>query len=284
MSDNFVLEIEELKVIYKEIIDGFSYDEASNCFIKHLNDLENAEVVRIKSQVYKKFKLDGLPDDQERLKQIMENEDWSTQKEAQIVDLKYLISDNEKNLPSILIPQQKLMIEKIVQEKRRELGSLLLEKRKLIGATANEFSEKEAFYYLIHFSIFNDRELKEKRFNDVSALTESEELEIHKYAEAIDRAHLKFSENNIKKISILSFFISPFSYCRESIHSFLGKPMCQITPYQSLLFSLGSRNLGVLSNTEVEPPALLDDVKLDDIVTWYDQQHSIIVGRRKIGK
>ena len=48
-------ETEELKVIYKEIIDGCSYIDNKNIYIKHLNELENGELAKTRQFNFLKF-------------------------------------------------------------------------------------------------------------------------------------------------------------------------------------------------------------------------------------
>jgi len=281
VQSNSSVEIDELKIIYKEVIDGFAYNEESNCYIKHLTELENGELTRIRSSIFLKFKKDGLPSEEDKLKQIIDSGIWPKEKEEAILDQKYFISDNEKNLKNI-IPQQHGPILNLIEDAKKKLNALLIERSEHIGVTANEYSEREGIHALICMSFYKDKGLQEKMFPD--GLDDLENNEIDPYIDAFSQTSKRYNENTIKKVAVLPFFLNPFSYCKEAIHTFLGKPIVQLTPYQLLLFSMGSRNLNILSQSDGEPPELHDDVKLQQIIDWYDLQYSILLGKRKSGK
>jgi hypothetical protein len=270
------LEIEFLRVVYKEIIEGFSYNAAHNLQIKHLNELENAEQARIKFELLDKYKLEGLLSEKERIKQLLEIGAWTEQQEEEIVNLQYLISDNEKVVANILIPQQKYSIQKIIDNSKVKLNELLLEKKMIIGSTAEEFASREAMYTFISMVIHKD---KKRLFENLDNL---EIDEIDRYSKIIEDSYKKFTEDNLKKIAVLPFFLNSFSYCKDAPYHFLNKPVSEWTSFQQALISFGSQNLGILSQSEGNPPALIGDTKISDVVLWFDTNISISVGKSKV--
>lgn len=271
-------EIEELKIIYKEIIDGFSFYEDLGVYVKHLNDLDNIDILNKKQSFLIKYKKE-LPTEEEKLQQLFDTEQWSDALEKQILTYQYIINDNERNLKNI-IPLQHAPIIKIIDANKKELNKLLQERRMLIGRTAGEFAERDTFYYMVYASMYKDKDLKERTFEDFSNFEGLEEEEIKPYIEVLEKTLKRFSDENIKKVSVLPLFLNPLSYTKDSIYNFIGKPMAQITPYQMAIFSLGSRNLNVMAQSEGEPPTLLDDIKIQDVVNWYDAQYSVIIGKK----
>jgi hypothetical protein len=277
-ATQLLTEIEDLKIIYKEIIDGCSL--FSSFYVKHLTELEHIEIIRKRLEFYQKYTADGVPTESEKLQQLIDSEAWTKDLEEQILELKYIISDNEKNLPK-LIPQQQPLIQRVVKEKKEKLNLILTERLELIGATANEFAEKEGFSYYLYLSLYNDKECKDRVFKNFSDLENIETEELSPYIRATETSRKNFSEVNIKRISCLPFFLNSFSYSKENITTFLGKPIAFLTPFQIHLFSLGTRNMNILTQSDGEPPELLDDTKIDDLVLWYDQQYSVILGKQK---
>jgi hypothetical protein len=275
-------ELEKLRILYKEILEGFSYFEGLDIYVKHLTDLDNTRITEKKHKLYLNYKKD-LPSEQEKLQQLYDTEQWSKDKEEQILNHRYVVTDNEKNLKNI-IPQQHGPILKVIEANRIELQNLLRERRQLIGRTAEEFAERDTFYYMIYLSMFKDKELKNPRFLSFQDLENMEDDEIQPYVELLDKTFSQFTEENLKKISTLPLFINTFSYAKDNVSTFLGKPIIQITPYQLSLFSLGVRNINILTQSDGEPPVLLDDIKVEDVVNWYDQQYSIILGKRNTVK
>ncbi len=275
-------QIEELKVIYKEIIDGYSFIEDKNLYVKHLNDLENAELSRIRANTFKKVQQDGLPSEKERIQQLIYSEQWSDEKEDRIASCRLQIIDNEKQLHTIstnVIKEQRdlllIPIKRIIEQLKNELQSLILEKRTLIGITAEDVSEKEAMYFFLKKSFFNDSKLLDIHFKENMDDIETDILS--SYIRILETNIFKLCEENIRKISILGFFLTPFSYSKDDISKFLRKPLSELTSFQLTLFSLGCRNLNVLSEGKADPP---EDIPLDEILKWFDSQYSIIIGRK----
>ncbi len=278
---SFLSEIEHLKIVYKEIIEGYSFFDKESIYIKHLNDIEYSEVVAKKLELFEKYSSEGLPSEEEKLQQLYDSEQWTKDQEEQILQYKYIIVDNEKNLKNI-IPQQHANIKRIIEDTRKKLQLLSLERSALMGITANEAAERDSSSYVIYLAFYKDKELKEKVFKSFKDIDELETL--NEQSKLIEQTFQRFSDSSIRKISVLPFFLNTFSYSKDKIHTFLGKPLYQLTTYQTILFSLGNRNLNVLSQADGEPPELLDDVKVDDIITWYDQNYSVILGKRNSSK
>ena len=282
MLNSNIQEVEELKIFYKEIIDGHSFYEDNLVYVKHLTDLDNTEITKKKQELFSKYRKD-LPTEEEKLQQLYDSEQWSKEQDEQILNYQYVISDNEKNLKNV-IPLQHGPIIKIIDANKKELNKILQEKRVLMGRTAGEFAERDTFYYMVYLSMYKDKELTQRHFAKFSEFEELEEDEIRPYIELLDKTLRKFTDEILKKISVLPIFLNPLSYAKDSVYNFLGKPLIYATPYQMALLSLGTRNLNIMGQTDGEPPTLLDDIKIIDLVNWYDQQYSIILGKRNAPK
>ena len=278
---SFLTEIDNLKILYKEILDGYSSVEGSSLLVKHLDEMENIEVARYKLGVFNKHIKDGIPSSEDRLKIAIESGQWVQTKEDKILELKYGISDNEKNVKNI-IPQQQGPILRVIEKMKKELNDLLWEKQNVLGDCADTFAERESFNYLVFMSIY--KSIDNRLFESYDDFEDLDEADVINYGQMLEKALGKFSHKVIAQIACMPFFINPFSYVKENIYYFLSKPMSKLSNYQSALFSLGSRNLGVLNSTDKESPEILDDTKLDDIQGWYDKEFSILLGKRRSAK
>jgi len=274
----FLSEIDGLRLLYKEIIEGFSPYPTSSCYIKHLDELESLEILRKKQDLFEIYKKEGVPTQEQKLKDAIASGEWDEGKEDQILTYKYNISDNEKNLKS-LIPQQHPPIKKIISEIKQKLNALLKEKDSVLGQTADYFAERDSFNYTIYLSLYKDP--LSRLFNSYHDFQEIEDEGVVSYGKILENALTKFTHNNLTYIAVMPFFLNPLSYVKENVFNFLRKPIIEMTNYQSALISLGLRNLNILSNTDAEPPALLDDVPLNDIVKWYDMHFSVMLGKSK---
>lgn len=281
-QDNFT-ELEKLKIIYSEIIDGSSYIPEHDIYIKHFSELDNTNILRKKQSILSYYLKNGTPSQSERLKNLIEECEWSEKEEENIANLKLIIIDNQKNIHSI-IPQQRPLIEKIIKEKNDELNFLLVKKRQLLGATAEYFTEQDIMNYIIGSSMYKDKECTIRLFKNQEEFENLDDEQLNLYINITDKTNEKFTYDNIKKISCLSFFINNFSHCKDNIYSFLNIPLSKMTINQLLLFSIGGRNLSILSQSENEPPIVSEDSDIQKCVNWFDQNYSILIGKRNSSK
>ena len=281
---NITSAIDELKIIYQEIIDGCSISSDGKVFFRHLTELDYIEVLRYRMVSFKRYVKEGLPSEQERLKTLFETEEWNQDKEDRITSLRLTISDNEKNLSKFVIAQQQAGIRKAISNDKEELLALLVDRHNMMGMTADELSNKESNMFTLYLSLYSDRACKVPLFKTFNEFESSEGQESDRLAEDMDTCLQKFSELKIRQVSIMPFFLNNFSYSKDNIHSFLQKPTVSFTSYQTLLFSLGQRNLNILSQSQGSPPEMYSDVSPNDVLTWYDQQYSVILGKRNAAK
>jgi hypothetical protein len=271
---------DELRVIYQEIIEGVSASDDDTIFFRHLTELDNIEILRKKIKFYKYYLKKGLPSEEDRLAQIIQFEEWSQDKEDEIINIRFRISDNEKNIPQI-IPQMQAGIRFAVEQDRKALTALLTERYHLLGATADEMSNRDTSAFSIYLALFSDRECKRPLFPAWESFDALENEKSDPIREAYDKAMDKFEGQKIRQLSVMPFFLNSFSYSKENVSTFIDKPMVALTSYQMMLFSLGQRNLSILSNSEGSPPEFLGEVGPNEVLTWYDQQYSIILTKRK---
>lgn len=280
MSSQEIPESDTLKLIYQEIIEGCSY-YSKGYFIKHLCELEQIELTRKRIEFVQSYIKAGIPTEDERLAQIKSEGEWSDTKDEDMKAYRQTIADTEKTLLSV-IPQQQASIKKILKEHKDTLIKLIIEKKFLLGTTAEDLSERDCTYFFGYLSLYTDRSCKTRLFKSWEEFESLPEQESLSYINSIDTVLAKLTEQNIRKIGSLPFFLNSFSYCREAIHTFLDKPVCELTNYQVHLFSAGSRNLNILSQSEGSPPEYFGKTTADEVLRWYDTQYSIIIGKRKM--
>lgn len=279
MEQKTLSEFDSLRLIYQEIIEGCSISKDGTIFLKHLTDIDNIEVLRQRIVFLNYYLSKGIPSESTRLKELIESSEWSLEKEDQILSLRYSISDNEHNLRNI-IPQQQASIKYGIEMDKKKLISLLTERHLTFGTTAEEMSNRDSSNFFGFFSAYKDRKLTIPFFKNWEEFDELDNDEHDKFQVLVNENYEKFSDKNIKGLACLPIFLNAFSYCKEDLVSFLNKPIALLSSNQLHLFSLGERNLNILSKTKASPPELLDDIKISDIVSWYDLQYSVILGKR----
>jgi len=271
----FLSEIESLKIIYKEIIEGYSVSDGY--LIRHLDEIEHIEVSSHKLSLYVKYMKDGLPNAEAQTKTAIECGNWSAEKEGELVELPQTIADQETHFSS-LIPAQQPQIRRVIQMLKEKRIALFIEKHALLSQTADAFADRESFNYLVYLSLYKSP--KEKLFSSYQEFQELEDIQLMKYGQAMENMLAKINTVCMNRIASMPFFLNPLSYVKENVQFFLNKPVSQLTYYQSHIISLGLRNLNVLSNVNADPPTAMNAESFDALTLWYDQQYSILLGKR----
>lgn len=274
-----ISEIDELKLIYFEILDGFSFDYKSSLFVKHFTDLESHSILQKRVELAQYYASEGVPHESTLLKNAIENEEWSQEKEDKILSLKYIISDNERNLPNIIWEQRK-MIEKVINDHKAELAELEFERKHTLGRNIEDLVDEDVNDFVVYLSFYKDKSLTKHLTETYEEFQEWEVTKIQNLNRILNEQYTKFKEDNVRGIAILPMFLNKLSYSKDDISTFLGKPTSQMSHHQSYLFSLGLRNLNILTYAKGNPPDLSLDAKVKDVVHWYDIQHSLNIGRK----
>ena len=274
-----ISELDELRFIYYEINRGKTFVKELDLYLKHFSEEESYLLLKKKIELFEFYLKEGVPHESELLKNALENEEWSETRENKILELKYLISDNEKNIHNIII-EQRAPIEKIIENAKKELQDILEERKGILGRSIEDLIDEDIEDYLCFLSVFKDEKCETYYSESYEEFQKLETSEIYKLNYYLNREHRKYSEENIKKIACLPFFLNKFSYAKDNIESFLGKPFNYLTNYQINLFSFGTRNLNTLSHAKGSPPDTSLEAKASDVVQWYDIQHSILIAKQ----
>jgi len=278
-----ISELDKLRLLYYEIIQGSSYQPETNLFIKHFSEKESFYLLRKRIELFHKYSNSGILHEEELLKNAITNEEWSQEKEDRILTLKYHISDNEKNLHNI-IPQQRRGIEKIIEGVKKDLQNILVERKRILGRSVEDLIDEDLSDYLSYLSLYKDENCVIPYTNSYEDLQNLEISEINQLNTFLNKEYKRFSEENIKQVASMPFFLNKFSYAKDNIQTFLGIPINNLTNNQTLLISLGVRNLNTLSQADGAPPDINLDGKPADIAKWYDLQASLMITKRNQSK
>ncbi len=274
-----ISELDELRLIYYEILDGCSFDSESSFYIKHFSDRESALIVRKRAELFRYYINAGVPHESDALKAAIANEEWSQDKEDNVLSLKYEISDNERCIHNI-IPEQRGGIEAAIEATKQKLGEALFERKQVLGRTVEDLIDDDVNDLVVYLSFFKDSKLTipiEPTYEDFQNWEPDRISELNARLNAHYR---RISEDKLKGISCLPLFMNKLGYAKDNISIFLGKTACEFTHNQSFIFSFGIRNINLLSTAKGSPPDLNLEAKISELVRWYDLQHSLNIGKR----
>ena len=273
--------IDNLRLIYQEVVEGFS--PCKDVYFKHFTDVENIEILRKQKEFFDSLVKEGVPTQKERLKLLIENDDWSKEKDDRIIELRLMISDNEKNLPTIL-QQMRGGIEKAIQKDREELKKIVHEKYELLGSTADEISQRNANQYQLFLSICKDKR-GAKKFSSWEEFESLEQDDLNSLTNDYNETLARITEEKLREISILPLFLQKLSFAKDRFNTFFERSyICDLTSFQINLLSMGQRNYNVLTQSKGNPPELIGATTPREVITWYDQQYSIMLSKLQNSK
>lgn len=261
-------EIEEAQRVYKDILNGYSSVKIDDkdFFIKHLSDLDHGWIQEYKKLCFNDAKEKGVLTEQEKIESLIEQELWSDKKQERIAYLRDEISNLTTTLRKLILKKQKAQIEKEIDTLQDELINLLEEKAELMGITCESHAEKKVNERYVYYCLFKDGDFKERYLTE----EEFEEIDSITLTKLITINNNKLSElnsDNIDKIAACPFFLNSLMLCKSNPFTFFGKPVIELTNFQQMLFSAGTRYRSIIENSGKVPP---DTTSLENMVNWYN--------------
>lgn len=265
----------EVKILLKDILNGYNrikHRSFGEIFVKHYTAYDNAMIDDYKDVFYKKAKESGLPSDSEKLEEIIQNGDWTKDKESLIPEYRRSIANLQDTKSKLLLENQKRGIQDRINKQREELEKLETERHSLLGYTAERYSSKKANEYFIFESLRKDKSLKERFFNeedfdDLDNFTLGELIGLYNEVSEI------FSEVNLRRISYSSGFLNLYYMSPESAYEFYGKPILELTFYQIELFSNAKIFKNLVSSAKY-PPSTEAYQDPDLLISWVNDARS----------
>jgi hypothetical protein len=261
--------LDDCRRTYKEILLSHSLARYNKkfCYIKHFRDIdlslfqENTDEYIIEAQEK------GLETEEEKLILLCKGGHWSWENEDKIKKSKEEIDHLRKTKSKLFIQSQIKEIDKEIKEEAKKLTKISLERVQVVGVTAEKLAEKRSNETLIFYSLFADREL-EKEFFSKEEYDELHQDEIYKLMEIYNVSCQKFAYDKLQLIAACSFFMSSYGLCADNPYTFFGKPVVNMSVYQTNLFSLGKHYKSILSQGKVPPEEYVNDP--EKMVSWYD--------------
>ena len=259
------------RILFSEIISGLSSVSHSffgRVFIKHFSYLETGNLDSEFNIYLSQYTDKGIPTYKIREKEIIENGFWTQTENDSLTDNLKLISNLRINISKDYLYTRRQNLKDEIKKIEKDINKLRIKKEHYIGETAEYYANKKLTYYKIENSYFKDRDCKIK-------LLENDEIEDDKYGELIQKYNdfqEKFSGETIKKIAISPFFTNIFYLSEDNAYYFYGKPIINLTMYQSDLFSLGRYFKNILSNNQNIPGEVRNNP--DELMEWIEIQNN----------
>lgn len=265
----------DYRSIYYDIINGYSlYNDNKKSFvIKHFDlkdlNLVNKKRIEIESKALKL----GLLDEKNQINNLIEKDNWSQDKEDQIIETRQYLKDLKYTKSKLVITKDLDNINKQIEEAQEKINKFLKEREELLGTTLESYTDKKINEYYVYISLYKDENLKEKYLTQ----KEFEDLEYEELFQLYAAYNFGLSnlvDKNIKKIALSNFFLNVYYLCDDNPYSFFGKPIIDLTFTQAELFSYGKYFKNIMTNSTTKPPDnVMNDP--DSFIDWYEGSKNI---------
>lgn len=252
----------ELRIIFSEIIKGYSpitNSQFGHFFIKHLNLLDTCDVDYLNQQYYFNAKKDGLPTLEEKLQSLKELELWDEKNEEEVLRLQDYIKTLRVTKTKVFRILEQQQIDSEIKLSEEKIIKSETEKRLLLGTTCESYADKRINEYYIYISLYKTPDLQERLFTE-EQLNELELEDLQSLVALYNNQSKLFDEAKLKKIALSSFFLNGFYLCNDDSYKYYGKPVVQLTFYQTALFQQAKYFKSIISEMgDNVPKDMLDN-------------------------
>lgn len=265
MADTF-------RIALRDIARGYSSGVLFSrpVFIKHLSYSDQTDHDTKREQIFNDAKERGLPTNEEKEKMLVDSGLWDLKEQKKI-------DDSRRTLEGMMEGRSKAKWPSLVQDYTRKieaeekiLNQLLAKKAGLMGVTCEAVADAEINDFYILSSLFSDANLM------IPFLTEEQfdyqtQESMRQIVTTSNRILDPCNDLNMKKLAMQAFFQNLYGLAGDRLTDFFGKPICQLTFYQSSLLQYASRFRAIYLNNDTSkwPKEVLEnpDAFIDYAIT-----------------
>ena len=259
----------ELKAIFTEVVRGFTLLPSSKfgvLYVKHVNTFDSADIDSERSLYESKAREMGVQTKEEFAKILDEQGSWTKENEKEISQNKVLLRNLYKTKSKLFLKSQVDQVKKQIKTVEEKLQELEFTKKSLFVNTVEGFGDKKINQQYIRLSTYKDEFLEENKFS-VEEFDELENDDLLELIGAYNAVTAKFLGDNMKLAALSPIFLNFFYLCDDNAVNFYGRPIVELSFYQTELFSYGLKFKNILSDTKNKPP---DDIADDPerLIEW----------------
>ena len=244
-----------LRLYLVDILKGYSktYLNDKTIYIKHMDSLSSGEVDIKKEEFYNKALKNKLPSLVDQEAYILKEELWSEEKNKEIKKIKEYVIGLRKTKLKLFREEELISINEQINNEEKKLLNLNLEKKELIGFTAEDYANKKINEYYMYISMYKDSHLKENFFSE-NEFDELEYIDITKLVQIYNNKLAFYNDKNLKKISLLNTHLTLFNISDDNPYYMYGKSVIHLTFYQIEIFGYAKYFKNQLSYSKHKPP------------------------------
>ncbi len=253
-------------------------------YIRHLKSVNLHIVDWVYDFYLKKAIKDKVPTKAEKEEFIIKEGLWSLENNNKIDELKKLVIDLSDTYSMSYLKSQRDMLTRNIKELEEEINKLESEKSFFIGHVAETYAAKKSNEEYVKISFFKDRNMtiplhSEQEFDEL------EEAELGRLTRLYNKQTEHFNASNLRKIAVCNFFLNTYYLCNDSVYEFFGKPVIDLTMYQSEVFGYGRYFKSVLAEFHDKiPKSLMSEP--EQLMNWIDCNKNAkrVMGSEEVSK
>ena len=272
----------ECRSVYRDILQGHSFVSERGLYIKHYNESDLGYLEHVYQNAAKEAISMGFMSKKEKLKFLAEEDYWSSDEEDEYITATFAVNDSANHYSKLVIPEQRAAFEKIMEEQRKKLEEIGKVRNELVEPTTESYCDKIINELYVLKALYKNPELTEAAFTQ----EEFDDLTYRELGEIVriyNKSIGQFTEENIKKIGVNSFFLNAFLMSDNDPVKFYGKSVLEMTIYQMNLYSRGKYYKSILTEGSEPPSEYYDDEinGITNLVSWFDAEHGKMMGKRQ---
>lgn len=247
--------------VFRDISRGYSEIgfQGSPVFVKHLTNHDQVDLDDVYSKCYDHALSRGLPTEEEKLKQLIEDELWSETREKGLKTQIDFIEDLEKVKTNLILKSKIDKQNELIKVEQDRLQEMSQKRAQELGTTCESYSDNAVNEFYILKSLYKDKELKEDFYKEEDFF----EIENDELGELIKTYNVfisRFAEIKIQETILQDFFYAYFPFCEDTV-GFFGIPVCLLTNYQLKLIVFTRVFKNILENEKHIPEYIRKDPK-----------------------
>ena len=265
------------KKAFRDIKNGFSEIKVlENLFyLKHLSLEDQVDIDQIYDHYFDEAKSRGVPTNDETLKRLIEEKQWSTKQESLIKQEEDFIDNLNKQKKSLYLKSEIQRVKADIELGQKRLYDLKNTKASFFNRTAESYAEERVNDFYILKCLYKDKKLSQQAFEeDQFDNIDSETLTsiIKQYSEV----YKNINDNTIQYLVLQDFFnlYMPFA---ENPTEFFGKSVCELTYNQVKLLIYARFFKNVFQQNDKMPQDIKNDPdKIIDYVNANENAKKVI--------
>jgi hypothetical protein len=247
------------KKAFRDIKNGFSEIKVlENLFyLKHLSLEDQVDIDQIYDYYFEEAKNRGVPTNDETLKRLIEEKQWSSRQESLIKQEEDFIENLTKQKKVLYLKSEILRINADIESAQKRLYDLKNTKAAFFNRTAESYAEERVNDFYILKCLYKDKKLsmvafEEDQFDNIDSETLT--CIIKQYSEV----YKNINDNTIQYLVLQDFFnlYMPFA---ENPTEFFGKSVCELTYNQVKLLIYARFFKNVFQQNDKMPQEIKND-------------------------